>query len=255
MPADRPPLVLLPGMDGTGLLFYRQVPPLEQRFTVHAQRLSDRADRMETLVEDLRAELERLVPDRTPVVLVGESFGGALALSFALAHPSRVRALVIVNSFPYFAPKVRLRLAIAGLSLFPWGVMRVVRRATAWRMHSRHTRPDDLRTFLRLMRQTTRVGYVNRLRILTRYDVRARLREIQVPTLLLAASDDHLVPAISQARLMAASMPRADVRVLDGHGHICLIAPDLDLNAILEGWPGGEGSYAEGSAVTETAGD
>jgi hypothetical protein len=35
---------------------------------------------------------------------------------------------------------------------------------------------------------------------------------------------------------MAARVPGATVRVLDGHGHICLIAPDIDLAAILEAW-------------------
>lgn len=35
-----------------------------------------------------------------PVTLVGESFGGALSLSYAPAHPERVARLVILNSFP-----------------------------------------------------------------------------------------------------------------------------------------------------------
>jgi hypothetical protein len=28
------------------------------------------------------------------------------------------------------------------------------------------------------------------------------------------------------------------MRVLEGHGHICLIAPDIDLGAILDEWIG-----------------
>jgi hypothetical protein len=31
-------------------------------------------------------------------------------------------------------------------------------------------------------------------------------------------------------------VPAATMRVLQGHGHICLIAPNLDLGAILEEW-------------------
>lgn len=236
MTTDKRLVVLIPGMDGTGLLFYRQAPLLARRFTVVTHRLRDDTDRMDALVVDLLARLDDLAPDGEAALLVGESFGGALALSFALAHPARVAGLVIVNSFPYFSPQLRLRLAIHGLSLLPWGAMRIVRRATAWRMHSRHTHRDDLRHFLRLMRQTTRAGYVNRLRILTGYDVRPRLHEVQPRTLFLASSDDHLVPAVEQARLMAGAVPRSAVRVLDGHGHICLIAPDLNLLEIVDAW-------------------
>jgi 3-oxoadipate enol-lactonase len=242
MAVEKPLMVLIPGMDGTGLLFYRQVPLLAPRFHVVTHRLRDDSDRMDNLVEDLLARLNEVAPSGTPAILVGESFGGALALSFALAHPARVAGLVIVNSFPYFSPQLRLRLAIHGLSLLPWGAMHVVRRATAWRMHSRHTHREDLRRFLSLMRQTTRAGYVNRLRILTRYDVRPRLREIQAPALFLAASADHLVPAVEQARLMAGAVARASTRVLDGHGHICLIAPDLNLLEIVDAWQGSLGS-------------
>jgi pimeloyl-ACP methyl ester carboxylesterase len=56
--------------------------------------------------------------------------------------------------------------------------------------------------------------------------------------LFLAADRDHLVPAVEQARLMASLAPHATIRVLEGHGHICLIAPDVDLCTILDEWTG-----------------
>ena len=104
--------------------------------------------------------------------------------------------------------------------------MRMVRQMTAWRMHSPHTGRAELRRFHELMRATTREGYLSRLRMLRQYDVRARLADIQAPVLYLAADRDHLVPAVEQARLMASLTPRAAMRVLKGHGHICLIAPE-----------------------------
>ena len=41
---------------------------------------------------------------------------------------------------------------------------------------------------------------------------------------------------MSQARYMAQRVPGAQMQVLEGHGHICLIAPDIDLEQILGEW-------------------
>jgi 3-oxoadipate enol-lactonase len=191
---------------------------------------------MAVLVADLVRITGEVAPDGQPVILIGESFGGALAISFALAHPERVSALVILNSFAYFAPQHRLRLAIAALRIMPWGAMSLVRRLTASRMHSRHTHRQEIRRFLELTARTTQVGYLNRLRVLRQYDVRQRLHEIERPTLFLAAEQDHLVPSLAQGRYMAARVPGSVLRVLEGHGHSCLIAPDVDLERIMRIW-------------------
>jgi len=230
-----PAVVLVPGMDGTGRLFYRQTPLLARSFTVATYALRDDAPDMDTLVADLASVIDTISPTRRALV-VGESFGGALSLSFALAHPGKVDALVILNSFPYFAPQFRLRLAIAGLAALPWGAMTLVRRLTTFRMHSAHTHRDEIVRFLELTKASTKPGYVGRLRILRRYDVRERLAGIRCPALFLAAEQDHLVPSMAQARFMSGRVPGSAMRVLHGHGHICLIAPGIDLAAILIDW-------------------
>jgi pimeloyl-ACP methyl ester carboxylesterase len=237
---EGPPVVLVPGLDGTGLLFYRQVECLTPSHRVATFRLRDTATSMDTLVSDLREVVHHVASQtsaaRAPVTIVGESFGGALSLSFALEHPDLVDRLVIINSFPYFAPQARLRLGYHLLRATPWGMMRIVRQLTAFRMHSPHTHRDELRKFHELMRQTTRQGYLSRLSILKTYDVRPRLSTLRIPTLFLASDSDHLVPAVEQAQLMASLAPRASMRVLNGHGHVCLIAPDLNLAEILNEW-------------------
>jgi hypothetical protein len=35
---------------------------------------------------------------------------------------------------------------------------------------------------------------------------------------------------------MAARVPGAVMRILEGHGHICLIAPGVDLEQVLKEW-------------------
>jgi pimeloyl-ACP methyl ester carboxylesterase len=234
--SERPPVVLVPGLDGTGLLFYRQEPLLARQHRVRTTRLRDDAMRMDELVADLHAEVQKAAPDGGPVIVIGESFGGALSMSYALAHPDRVSRMVIVNSFPRFDGQVRLRLGYAALRATPWSVMRVVRGLTAHRLHSRETGRDEIREFHRRMRATTRRGYLSRLRLLRDYDIRHRLPSIRTPVLFLAADEDRLVPAVAQARIMNRLTPGSSLRILRGHGHICLVAPTVDLSAVLHEW-------------------
>lgn len=228
-------LILVPGLDGTALLFYRQIPLLAKRFNVVAFPLPNERDHS---MDDLVAEMCALIQEVAPrgAILCGESFGGALSLSTALAAPDAVRGLVIINSFSRVPQRVRLRLGPLALRMLPWGAMPLVRRFTEHRMHSPHTLPEDLAEFHERSRLIGREGYIRRLEILWDYDVRDRLHEIQVPTLFLAGDRDQLVPSVSEARFMSQRMPNAEIRVLEGYGHICLINHDLDLLEFAGPW-------------------
>jgi pimeloyl-ACP methyl ester carboxylesterase len=190
---------------------------------------------MQELVDDLSQVVQAVSTDQ-PAVVFGESFGGALALSFALTRPDLVDRLVVLNTFPHFRPQFRLRLAIGWIRVSPWKTMSLVRRVTAARLHSRYTHRSEIQRFLELTAGTTREGYLNRLRILREYDVRSRLTDIQPSTLLLAAERDHLVPSVEQARYMADRIPDARMISLEGHGHGCLLAPDLSLARLISEW-------------------
>jgi len=240
------PIVLVPGMNGSGELFYRQVPLLERSYRVATYSLRDDADSLDTLADDLARVVDAVAPIDRRAVIVGESFGGAVAMTFALNYPERVAALVILNSFSRFTPQFRLNLAIAGLTAVPWNTMPLVRRATAWRLHSRHTHRTERKRFVDLTTRATRDGYISRLKLLRQYDVRDRLHELTSPTLFLAAEQDHLVPSVTEAKYMTQRVRSSALRVLNGHGHICLIAPDLDLGEIIGEWratvPAGPGT-------------
>jgi pimeloyl-ACP methyl ester carboxylesterase len=229
-------VVLVPGMNGTGELFYQQVPRLQRSYRVATYSLRDDATSLDVLAGDLARAVDIVAPVERRAIIVGESFGGAVALTFALKYPDHVSNLVILNSFPYFAPQVRLRLAIASLTILPWGAMSLVRHLTAFRLHSPHTHRTEVKRFIELTAHATRDGYINRLKLLKRFDVREQLDNIRQPTLFLASEHDHLVPAVAQARYMANRVPSSVMRILKGHGHICLIAADLDLAQVLTEW-------------------
>ncbi|HEX5035186.1 MAG TPA: alpha/beta hydrolase [bacterium] len=236
---EGPTLVFVPGLDGTALLFYRQAPLLAQRFHVLTFPLpNDPASTMDSLVEDLRAIIQKVTAHRNTerVILCGESFGGALSMSFALAHPQLLDGLVIVNSFPKIRDRWRLKAAPLLVKALPWGAMGLVRRFTEARLHSPHTLPEDIAEFHRRMRWVGKAGYVRRLEILQSYDIEDKLGEIEVPTLLLAGEFDRLVPSVREAEFMAARMPHATARTLKGYGHICLINHDFNLLEYLLPW-------------------
>lgn len=229
--------ILVPGLDGTALLFYRQVPLLAERFDVVAFPLPESesaGQTMDDLVADLLGLIEQVASG--PVLLCGESFGGALSLSLALAHPEVVAGLVILNSFPRVRDQMKLRLAPRLLGAVPWAAMPLVRRFTEHRLHSPHAMREDLLEFRERSKSIGRDGYLQRLRILRDYDVRDRLGEISAPALFLAGDRDQLVPSVEEAHFMAERVARGDVKVLEGYGHICLINHDLDLLEVVSPW-------------------
>ena len=234
-----PTIIMVPGLDGTALLFYRQLPLLAKHFHVLTFPLpNDASCSMDSLVEDLREVIEKVTRarGREHVLLCGESFGGALSLSFALAYPDLLRGLVILNSFPKIRKPIQMNLAPFLLKVMPWGAMKLVRRFTEFRLHSPHALPEDLKEFHDRMQSVGKDGYIRRLQILQTYDVSDRLSEIKTPTLFLAGELDHLVPSVKEANFMAGRMPNATVIPLKGYGHICLINHDFNLMDHLTPW-------------------
>lgn len=229
---EGPTIILIPGLDGTALLFYRQVPLLAKRFHVLTFPLpNDSRCTMASLVENLRQAISEVTKLRGEerVMLCGESFGGALSLSFALSHPEMLSGLIVLNSFPVIRKRMQLRIAPPVLKAMPWGAMRLVRRFTESRMHTSHTLPEDLDEFHQRMRWVGREGYIRRLEILQSYNIQDQLAQIRTPTLFLAGECDRLVPSLKEAQFMASRMPQATAVILKGYGHICLINHDFNL--------------------------
>ena len=231
------PIVLVPGIDGTALFFHRQQPRLAEHFHTVAFPLPTDAPHSMTMAS-LVADLVALIEDTADngAILLGESFGGALAMSTALARPDLVRGLVIVNSFPYLDQRLRLAVAPRLLRIIPWGAMPLVRRYTSARLHSPQTDHDEVIEFRRLSRAIDRDSYIRRLELLRDFDIRNRLTEIESPSLFLAGDHDRLVPSTAWARFMADRVERSTVRVLEGYGHVCLIDDDLDLTDYVVPW-------------------
>ena len=96
---DKPVFLYLPGIEGSGFSLSRQTEALSSTFNVRwlTLPLSDRTP-FDQLVAIVRDELERET-SKGGVYLVGESFGGVLALHVAATGkpPPSLRGLVLIN--------------------------------------------------------------------------------------------------------------------------------------------------------------
>lgn len=182
------PLVLLPGMDGTGELFGPLLAclPLEMRASVIAY-----PDRPATYAEHLSFAQHEL-PRNEPYVLLGESFSGPVAVSIAASAPPNLRGLILCASF-LTCPNPALKLL---RPFTPLASPKLVPAFLAQRSLLGRFATPELRTAQsRALRHVASSTLTARLRAMADVDVRAEMRSIGVPTLYLQASEDRLVGA------------------------------------------------------------
>ncbi len=222
----------IPGLDGTGELFYRQIPELARDFTVVTFGLRAEGDfTYEDLVEDLAALIGRL--GCQSAMLCGESFGGTFALQFALSRPKLVDRLVIINSFPYFRNRALLAAGRILLEFIPFELLHLSRYVAATLgLIAENLKEEDRKKFIAVTSRVPKLAIARRMALVAKHDVRAKLGLIHAPTLLIASSRDRLQNSVVEAELMASLMPSAKIRVVEGMGHIILPSPSCSLCAL-----------------------
>lgn len=244
-----PPVVLIHGQPGEGADWAPLSDALAGRFRVLAP---DRpgwgaTGEPATDIAGNAAWLETLLARRlgdTPVIAVGHSFGGGVALSLAVAHPARVRALVLVGSIGHRAALTRLDHLLAQPA-FGDPIVRAGTRAlrATMRLARRLLAPEGLLARqgrgAAVLQRAERVSAVRVLageeplppealrsfsieqRALVREtaELEAALRTIAVPTVVVAGSRD-LVVGVAAARALAEAVPGAELAILPGVGHL-----------------------------------
>jgi pimeloyl-ACP methyl ester carboxylesterase len=151
-----------------------------------------------------------------PVVLVGNSLGGALALRYALDHPTRVLALVLVSP------------AGAHMDTLEWQTLldgfRVRSTQDARRLLERlyHRTPIYMPAFASSLRDSMqRQAVLDMLQSVRPSDLPApeRLRELAVPTLLLWGKSERVLPPSSLAYFRAHLPAHSLIEEPEGFGH------------------------------------
>lgn len=173
-------------------------------------------------VWDLHDLMDHLSLERA--IVGGLSLGGGIATRFTLAHPDRVRALVIISS--------------SSASGLPLGVENIVMRAKSievtlnggmdamanFAIESNPNvagrlklDPSARKEIFEYYRMLTPIGYANALRALLQMDyITERLGEIEVPTLLVCGDQDL---SLGPMREIQKRIPQAKFALLAPASH------------------------------------
>jgi pimeloyl-ACP methyl ester carboxylesterase len=146
------------------------------------------------------------------LVLVGHSMGGAIALELALRQPPNLAGLVLL------ATGARLPVSDAILQQ----ALKDFDSATAFVTHHAWAQnvPDAVRMAgLARLRQTPPEVLHGDFLACNRFDLRHRLAESAVPTLVIGAAADKMAPP-KFSEFLAARIPRAKLLILENAGHM-----------------------------------
>ena len=189
------------------------------------------------LASDVAAIIDQAGAERATVV--GESFGGTVALWFALKFPTMLDRLVIVNSFPRFHGRLRIALAAALARWLPFRITWAARLVSnSLGLFIDGVSDESRRKFFNVMKTVDGQAYARRLQLIRGFDVEAQLARIHAPVLLIAANRDIVVPSTAEAAAMAARMPNATIRIVESAGHAVLLGDRFRLLDALEEWSG-----------------
>ena len=157
------------------------------------------------------------------VHVLGVSWGGGLAQQFARQYADRVDRLILAATSTGHLmvpprPSVILRMATP-LRYLSAGYFKRVAGA----IYGGDFRTDDAlaERYVRRMAPPTVLGYLNQLYALTGWTSVHWLHTLPQPTLVMAGSDDPIVPLVN-ARLLARLIPDARLEVFDC-GHLFLL--------------------------------
>ena len=235
---DAPLFVYLPGMDGTGKLLQIQSDQLAANFDLRC--LSIRTDNYSTWLDLARdtvklIELELAKKTNQEVYLCGESFGGCLALKTALAAPSLIKKLILVNPASCFnqlpilgwgaditglLPSWIHRYSAAGLLPFLVKLNRISDCDRDRLIESMKSLPPHVVSW--------RLSLLKDFRVLDE-----ELRGLNIPSLIVAGAADGLLPSVDEAHKLTSLLPQAQMTVLPQSGHACLLETDINLHEIL----------------------
>ncbi|HEX9071810.1 MAG TPA: alpha/beta fold hydrolase [Pseudolabrys sp.] len=177
-------------------------------------------------LRDFETVVEAVKADR--FAILGISQGAAVAVDYTAAHPEKVTKLVLYGGYaqgrhkrgsPDEIDKARVFLS---LMQHGWGDEHSAFMRAFSSLFIPNGTAEQNKWFADLQRMTTTAANGIRIRMAWHdIDVAELLPKIQVPTLVLHARHDNVVP-LEQGRLLAASIPNARLVTLESDNHVLL---------------------------------
>ncbi len=182
---------------------------------------------VERFVEDLEAVIEAAEPEG-PLALLGISHGSAACIGYAARHPERVSRMILYGGYArgYFhrgSPDAeREYRAILEILQLGWGKDNPAFRQVFTSRFIPGGTPEQLSWFNELCQKTTSPAMVTELlQMRATLNVVDLLPQVRVPTLVIHAREDNVVP-LTEGRLLASGIPGAQFIELESKNHILL---------------------------------
>jgi pimeloyl-[acyl-carrier protein] methyl ester esterase len=205
-------LVLLPGLDGTGVLFR----PLLKALPSNIDPIVVSYPTQEPLgYEQLLSLTLASLPTSEPYVLLGESFGGPLSVRIAASRPSHLRGLILCGSFVtcphssfarWSAPLVRS----LPFRAFPFAL-------ELQRFLRLYETPEHYELGKEAITQVASEVFAHRVREIVRVDVAKELESCSVPLLYMQGIKDKIVRPGNLGRIQKLRPDIQVARIDSGH--------------------------------------
>lgn len=190
-------LVLLPGLDGTGLLFANFAASLGPDVKIIVVSYPTGAA---VGYAELEPIARSFLPKDQPFFLLGESFSGPIAISIAASRPTGLLGLVLCCSFAR-SPRPSLSLFRPLLAVAPVAALPVA--LLSFFVLGRFSSPALRRSLAESLAQVSPATLRARARAALSVDVSALLARVSLPVLYLRASEDRVVPESASQSIVA----------------------------------------------------
>lgn len=151
------------------------------------------------------------------IFLIGHSMGGAIALQFSLDHPDLVPALCLISSAASFSIRPELIESFRSPQTAEIGKQRLWQLISPRKGQKRWYQPSGTSVW----DDRPSLWYADFLAC-SAFDLRSKLPEITSPTLIMAGTDDPLVP-FSAASYMATRLPNSELVPYYQNGHMLML--------------------------------